>query len=934
MRNLLKKTLFNIILFVGAAFLFMGTASATTPVISSLTLNGGNNISLVPNGSTIVNVTGVISDSLGYSDITTITGKVFRTGVWNYATNDCTANINNCYTLSGCALSSCAGNSCNISCSTNIYSNADSTDHSNNYMYSHESWRAFLRVADLLVNVGYGFSPDNTTNVLETVALTTNTSSVGYGGLMAGANSGSTNQQVIVNNVGNRPFDLSINATDMCRDYPTCSGSYQKIPVANQRYSLTSFTYPGGKALSVSTDNVLLRDAKPTDYPSNSSKTIFFGMAVPSGLPTASYSGAINIAAVNAVACGYAECTTSADCGGAACNTFSEDKDGDGFGVNTCTVKACGTVPPTGYASTTSDSDDTVYCPNSSYNPPGTCMKCSGGVPVYQTSAENLYSECSTGAQGSATSCQANTCSGTSQACGYLTSASTCRSTSGSCDTAEMCTGSAYTCPTDGYASGGTLCSAWGTCTDNRVSPSYSCTGTQSASSCNSTNQCNQSSSQSCSLGTATTVYRDVDGDSYGAGTGVSGCTGKGYVTNALDCNDGDTSIRPGATEICGDGIDNNCNSSTDEGCGPVKTLNLTDSVEATLDMAKLPNGNPAILYAVDYPATAGTNLLHYMKCTDPRCDNAVVDNTLFAVDNYWGYFGGEIAIGTDGFPVISVIKAYTTFNLLVIKCNDIDCTPATNTVTSYPITASSQMQDMLIGGDGYPMVMYRDGCMVKMFHCSNDSCTTAVNNTALTLGSCPATNTLMNMDMDKDSTGVISYVYTYRNTSNNSLLYMRRCSNSDCTTTSFSSMVYSSSGSAPDASIFIPAADDIPVITYDMNVQRVIKCGNNACSSGNITTAYSYPDTMNFGYSGMLNNTDTLPLIFGSDGTNGIYVLKCTLGNCTTGTVTHIVADAGYTPIWRKLSPILNGNNLPVVAYIDGSKYLTVYRCANNTCN
>jgi hypothetical protein len=39
-------------------------------------------------------------------------------------------------------------------------------------------------------------------------------------------------------------------------------------------------------------------------------------------------------------------------------------------------------------------------------------------------------------------------------------------------------------------------------------------------------------------------------------------------VSNASDCNDGSSAIRPGASESC-DGVDNNCNGSVDEGVKP-----------------------------------------------------------------------------------------------------------------------------------------------------------------------------------------------------------------------------------------------------------------------------------------------------------------------------------------------------------------------------
>jgi len=66
--------------------------------------------------------------------------------------------------------------------------------------------------------------------------------------------------------------------------------------------------------------------------------------------------------------------------------------------------------------------------------------------------------------------------------------------------------------------------------------------------------------------------YVDSDGDGYGAGSVVQQvCSGSslpsGYVTQGGDCDDSSSSINPGASEVCGDGIDNDCDGSVDEGC-------------------------------------------------------------------------------------------------------------------------------------------------------------------------------------------------------------------------------------------------------------------------------------------------------------------------------------------------------------------------------
>ena len=76
--------------------------------------------------------------------------------------------------------------------------------------------------------------------------------------------------------------------------------------------------------------------------------------------------------------------------------------------------------------------------------------------------------------------------------------------------------------------------------------------------------------------GVNTTYYRDADSDSYGnPGVTTQACSAPaGYVANSTDCNDASAAIHPGATEICGDGIDQDC-SGGDLVCSSVPTATL-----------------------------------------------------------------------------------------------------------------------------------------------------------------------------------------------------------------------------------------------------------------------------------------------------------------------------------------------------------------------
>ena len=134
-------------------------------------------------------------------------------------------------------------------------------------------------------------------------------------------------------------------------------------------------------------------------------------------------------------------------------------------------------------------------------------------------------------------------------------------------------------------------------------------------------------------------LYTDADGDGYGSAnisrTSFCPTLSSNESTNNTDCQDDNSAVNPGATEICGNGIDDNCNGQVDENCGScgnATALNTTGITSNSATLNWVASVNP-VQWQVEYKKiTMGSK---WIAIKLPGSDRSVTISSLNANQKY-----------------------------------------------------------------------------------------------------------------------------------------------------------------------------------------------------------------------------------------------------------------------------------------------------------
>ena len=283
-----------------------------------------------------------------------------------------------------------------------------------------------------------------------------------------------------------------------------------------------------------------------------------------------------------------------------------------------------------------------------------------------------------------------------------------------------------------------------------------------------------------------------------------------------------------------------------DASCSPASvTKNIIDSTGHFGEYTSIAigkDGFPVISYADGLPGDSDyafkNKYLKVAKCADASCSPAAVTKNIIDSTEPVGEYT-SIAIGKDGFPVISYTDAFPVIsndkknrNLKVAKCADASCSPATvtkNIIDSAELVG--EYTSITIGRDGFPIISYWDisNKGLKVAKCGDASCSPATV-TKNIIDTTELVSDHTSITIGTDGFPIISY-YDYKK----KYLKVAKCGDASCSPATVTKNIIDSTGQAGWYTSITIGKDGSPVISYwDMTDQtlKVARCINQFCGN------------------------------------------------------------------------------------------------------
>ncbi len=374
--------------------------------------------------------------------------------------------------------------------------------------------------------------------------------------------------------------------------------------------------------------------------------------------------------------------------------------------------------------------------------------------------------------------------------------------------------------------------------------------------------------------------------------------------------------------------------SSSECGSINVKTVESSDSALST-SIAIGQDDFPVMSYIV-----STNDQLRFVHCTKQDCSTFDSRNIVESVIGF-ASTGTSIAVGTDGFPVISYWDG-TFEDLMFVHCTSQDCLTFDTPLVLDSAGDVGKFLSMAIGTDSFPVISYfdEDTLALKFVHCKAVNCQSSPGvpliDTPLELDSGGTIGTGTSVAIGIDTFPVISY-----NDESAVDLVLIHCKSINCQSSPGvpfidTPVVLDTDGPFGFQTSITIGTDGFPVVAYpDGNLQflKFVHCVSINCST------FDAPKILDGnccvgGHSSVAIGVDGFPVIGYSDSSNqDLKFIHCTNEDCSAFDNPKILDSPGNFVL--DTSTAIGADGFPVFGYsIQSSpRDAKIVHCADSRC-